>query len=492
MKLRTLMMMSAIGMIATGAVVWNAAPPAHGSAAPPVAGAPSPEPTPPPPAPVVDRSHFQAGKTLLVEGRLGHAVLPAGSDSQTFLFVDVSGADAAARTPAPLDLSIVVDRSGSMAGKRIANAIAAARTAIQRLRDGDVVSVVSFNTSVDVVVRPTLIDAASRARVLGQLASIRVGGDTCISCGIESAMQLLGERGGMVDRILLLSDGQPTAGVRDVDGFRRIAESCRRMGAAVTTIGVDVSYDEQVMSALARSSNGHHFFVADPSGLPSIFEREMASLARTVASRAELTIDLAPGVFADHVFDRASTGDAGQLVVPLGALSAGDHKTLLVRLRVPGGDAGERPIAAVRLRYDDLAEARPGSCEGQLAARLSTDPSALSPLDPLVSARLSSTEAAETLEAANQLWRAGRADEARGLLSRQQARLEQTRARALSLAPPALHGDVARAFDRSAAPIATASAGFEPPPPATPAPVAAKQAEAQIRQNQAGAFQATE
>ena len=334
MKLRTLMLLGASGMIVTGAVVWSAAGPARRKApAPAIAEPVAPPPAPPP----VDHAQFHAGKTLTLEGRLGHAVLPADVDNETFLFVDVAGANVIAQSPAPLDLSIVIDRSGSMAGKRLTNALAAARTAIERLRDGDVASVISFNTAVDVVVQPTTIDATSPARMIRQLAAIRAGGDTCISCGIDAAMRLLGERDGMVERVLLLSDGEPTAGVRDVDGFRRIAEDCRRMGASVTTIGVDVAYDEKVMSALARGSNGHHFFVADPTGLPAIFDSEMASLTRTVANRAELTVDLAPGVFADRVFDRSAASTGSQLVIPLGALSAGDHKTLLAQLRVPRG-----------------------------------------------------------------------------------------------------------------------------------------------------------
>ena len=491
MNLRTLMILSATGMIATGAAVWTTIDPAHGSATPAVSGAKAEPLFKVPVIAPVDRSHFQAGKTLMVEGRLGHAVLPASVDSETYLFLDVSGANVVARNPAPLDLSIVIDRSGSMAGKRLTNALAAARTAIQRLRDGDVVSVVSFNTGVEVVVKPTMIDVTSRTRMLGQLASIRAGGDTCISCGIDTAMRLLGERDGMVNRILVLSDGQPTAGVRGVDGFRQIAENCRRMGAAVTTIGVDVSYDEKVMSVLARGSNGHHFFVADPAGLPAIFDQEMASLTRTVANRAELTVDLAPGVFVEQVFDRAVTGDGSQLVVPLGTFSAGDHKTLLVRLRVPRGAAGERPVAAVRLRYDDLAESKPGSCEGHVATRLSTDSSELTPLDALVSGRVSATETAATLETANELFRAGRADEARGLISRQQLRLASTRRKAEASAPKERRDDVDKSFASSDSVLGGAGAGFEAKPTSV-APSADPVGQAQVRQNQADATKATE
>jgi Ca-activated chloride channel family protein len=282
--------------------------------------------------------------------------------------------------------------------------------------------------------------------------------------------------------------------VRDVDGFRRIAENCRRMGAAVTTIGVDVSYDEKVMSALARSSNGRHFFVADPTGLPSIFDQEMASLTKTVANRVELTVDLAPGVFAEHVFDRVNSGDGSQVVVPLGTFSGGDHKTVLVRLRVPRGPAGERPIAAVRLRYDDLAESKAGLCEGQLAARLTTDSSALTPLDSFVSARVSSTQTAETLEAANDLFKAGKADEARALITRQRKSLDADRQEATKWAPRATRAAVDKVFGDNERRLGNGSAGFAQPEPgvaATP-PAADHKGQAQVRQNQQDATQATE
>jgi Ca-activated chloride channel family protein len=175
MKLRNLLALSLTGAVATATGVWVAVEPAHGST-PGHAFVMPKIPEPPPP----DHSHFQAGRTLMVEGRLGHPLLPANLDSQTFLYVDVSSSDALARTPAPLDLSIVIDRYGSMAGKRITNAMAAARTAIQRLRDGDTVSVLAFNTGVDTVVKPTVIDTTSRAHLLATLQTPRATGDTCI------------------------------------------------------------------------------------------------------------------------------------------------------------------------------------------------------------------------------------------------------------------------------------------------------------------------
>jgi Ca-activated chloride channel family protein len=466
MKLRTASLIGATCMIATAALVWISVDPARGSAT--TANAP-PAPVPPVPAKpavapvVVDHSTFTAGKTLLVSGRLGHKILPADADSQTFVFADVSGdVNAKATTGAPLDLAIAIDRSGSMSGKKLDNALAAARTAINRLRDGDVVSVMVYNTNVETLVQPTVIDAASRERALKAIGHPAAMGDTCISCALLEAQNLLRGRESMVGRVLLLSDGVATAGVRDQAGFERIAEDTRALGASISTIGVGVDYDERVMASLARASNGDHFFVASPTDLASIFDKEMDSLQKTVAARAELVVDLAPGVVAEQVFDRttASTDLGSQVVVPLGTFGAGEHKTVLIKVRVPRGQAGERPVAQVRLRYDDLVTGKDGSCDGALVAQLSSDPAQLTPLDAIVSARLSSTETAEALEEANQLFRNGQTAQAQEVLRRREAELRPMAHMAHASASPPATPAVDAAFDKQTDALRGASTGF--------------------------------
>ncbi len=471
MKLTTFLTLAVTSTLATGAAVWVSIDPAQGARN---AAAPDPTADPdrqlpgahPPSTPLPDKSHFTAGKTLMMEGRLGHAILPADSDTETFLFVDVSADAGRTAARVPLNLAIVVDKSGSMQGKRMANAMAATRDAISRLRDGDIVSFITYDTRAEVVVAPTVIDQTSRHRILAALARPRASGDTCISCGIDAGMRMLGQRPGMVSRILLLSDGLATAGTRDLAGFKRQAEDCRRMGAAITTIGVDVDYDERVMATLARDSNGGHYFVAQPDGLAAIFDKEMSSLTRTVANSAELVVDLAPGVFIDHVFDRSSLGVASgtQTIIPLGAFSAGEHKTALVRLRVPRGAAGERPVAAVRLRYDDLVDQKPGSCEGTLAAIATADSSKLTPLDGLVSARVSSSETAEALEQANELFRSGRGEDASNLLRRRAESVRAAGWKAKKDAPADRAADVDASFARQERALGSASSGFAPRP----------------------------
>ena len=290
------------------------------------------------------KSEFTAGKTVLMQGRLGHPTLAASRSAETFLHLDLTAAgEDLPATAAPLNLAIVLDRSKSMEGRRMDNAMAAARGMIGRLRTGDTVSVLAYNTRSEVLVPPTTIDERTRTNVLLGLRGIEARGNTCISCGVEDAMALLGRRTGAVNKLLLLSDGEANAGIRDADGFRQLAERARGMNATVSSVGVDVDYNEQLLLAVAQASNGRHYFVESPGSLARIFDDELRSLLETVASQAEVEIALAPGVQMTELFDREFVRDRGRIRVPLGTFARGDNKSVLMRLRVNRADVGGAP-----------------------------------------------------------------------------------------------------------------------------------------------------
>jgi Ca-activated chloride channel family protein len=338
MKVKTLAVVAATGMFLSSLTVWSITKP---KLTPEPLGGDGTDPNGQGPLTAeFTGASFSTGKTLMMQGRIGNSRMLADKDNETMLLVDVTADQAGTTTRAPLNLAIAVDRSGSMKGRRLDNALEAARGMVRRLRDGDVVSVVAYNTTAEVVVPPTSVDSFSRDRVSASLSSITANGDTCISCGLDEAMNELRQRSGMVDRVLLLSDGQATAGVRDIDGFRSIGARVRNMGASISSIGVDIGYNEQVMNALAVESNGRHYFVENAGDLPRVFDQELDTLEKSLAKDAEVTVDLAPGVEVERVFDRTFRRDGNKLVVPLGSFSAGEEKTLLVSLKIPRGAAG--------------------------------------------------------------------------------------------------------------------------------------------------------
>lgn len=415
----------------------------------------------------VTSARFTAGSTLLIEGRLGHERLPLAKSGETFVMLEVRSQSGVKAAPAPANLSIVIDRSGSMKGSRIRNAINAASAAVSRLRDGDVVSVVTFDTTTQVAVPPTSIDAQSRGRVDAGIRAITLGGDTCISCGIEEGMALLEQTPGRVSRMIVLSDGDANHGIRDVPGFRAVAQRAMSRGIPVTTIGVDVDYNEKIMAAIAQDSNGRHYFVANDGDLGRVFEAEAEGVISAVASSAEVAIDLAPGVELDHVFDRSFRRAGGRITVPLGTFSDGDVKTILLKVRVPSDVEGERAVASVNLSYRDLARSGDGHAEGQLALAV-TRAGGEGALDSVVNGRVQRSETAAALKDANGLFEQGRFAEARRKLESREQALRSAADVAKRDAPAAKAKSVEADFQNQIAAIDGANAGFAAAPAAAP------------------------
>lgn len=419
-------------------------------------------------------SEFQAGTTLRVEGRLGHTQLEKAGRGETFVMLEVKADPAKAKARAPVNLALVIDRSGSMKGNRLRNAVQGAIAAIERLNDGDVVSVVTFDARTQLLVPPTTIDASSRSRIRSDVQGITLGGDTCISCGVEDGLAQLERTAGRVNRMIVLSDGDATAGIRDVPGFRSMAQRARDRGASITTIGVDVDYNEKIMAAIAADSNGRHYFVENEVALERVFEQEADSLTTTLASGAEAQIELAPGVELVRVFDRTFRRTGNRVIVPLGAFSGGETKTVLVKVRVPSDQVGQQAVADVEMTYRDHVADADGRCSGKLTVAVADGPA--SDVDALVEGRVNRSETASTLREANDLFQQGRVADARRKLEARAKAVATASAAANTRAPSSRKTDVDRDFGAQASVLAQADQQFASPPaaaaPATPAQVA--------------------
>ncbi|MGB1016920.1 MAG: vWA domain-containing protein, partial [Nannocystaceae bacterium] len=440
MKLGVLTLLTTASMALSSASVWSlTSPQALGESAPAVAGVDQPTgpsttlaetfatPEPPAPAPaVVDNSRFTAGETLMIDGSLGHGVLQSGRDNETFVLLEVHpGESKAVATSTPVNLAIVVDHSGSMRGARLQNAIRAARGMVERLRDGDTVSVVGYNNATETIVPATTLSPSNRAQVMARIQPLPTRGNTCMSCGLEAGLAMLQLRTGAVNRMLVLSDGEANRGVKSIDGLRGIAAQARQRGVAISSIGVDVDYNERVMLALARESNGRHHFVERATDLARVFDEELRSLVQTIAKNTSINLELADGVELLEVFDRTFQRFGNRLVIPMGTFTAGERKTVLARVRAARGSDANQSIAKVEMAYEDLITGKQGTCSGALAARLTSDPGEVSELDPIVLTRLTRAETAEALRTANTMFANGQSRAAQKHLETQIKRVKK-------------------------------------------------------------------
>jgi len=486
MRVQTVVFASALGMVASSALAWSLTPTgvreaeaaesvsanatasdAKGNDGLAVTAPDSSEPK--------VASSFEVDGTLRLSGRLGHETVVANRGDETYLQVTLEApTEEIGATVTPADVTIVVDRSGSMRGSRMDTALAAARTMVSSLRDGDTVSVVAYNGDAEVVVAPTRLDARTRPQVIRDVFDVRAKGATCLQCGVTEALALAPRSLESNRRVLLLSDGKANRGAQTVGEFTRISESARQLETAVTSIGVGVDYDERLLESLSRATNGSHHFVERLSQLQPIFEQELRSLEKTVASAANVEVTLAPGVQLLEVLERQSTRDGNRVIVPVGSVAVGEEKTILLRVRLPARDAGVRTVGDVALSYNDATTGRLERADGSLQVAFGD---ATTELDPSVEASIEQFETVREIRAINDLIAAGRDREALDRARRGRARVKKKRKKTLARSDAFLPG-ASRSFDRQqqAFDFAETNAEEVAAAPATAAPKKRKEA----------------
>lgn len=281
----------------------------------------------------------------------------AAGDSEQLVgvWIDVP---AAAVPRVPLALAIAIDTSGSMQGASIAHARQAARKIVDGLADGDVLSLVTFDSQAQSLIPAVELTPTTRRRALAIIDELVAHGGTALHDGVKAAeMSLLGvDDGHLVRRVVVISDGQATVGPTDPVALGNLAEVGMRHGIQVTALGVGLEYDEKTLDAFAVRSSGRLYHLENSDGLSGIVAGEMELLAKTAAARAELAIVPAPGVTIVGIDAVRSTMDDGMAKIPLGAMFSGQQRDLLVRVRVDDRGLGKRAFASVRLVYRDPAD----------------------------------------------------------------------------------------------------------------------------------------
>src|SRR5579871_1108732 len=137
----------------------------------------------------------------------------------------------------PLNLSVVIDRSGSMSGKPLQQAVAATEVLLDQLGPADTLSVVAYDDKVMTVVPPQPVTDATSVRKL--VRKIRPGGSTDLHGGwVEGCDHVLaGGTARQVRRVLLLTDGQANVGITDPKTLIAEARARATAGVPTTTLG---------------------------------------------------------------------------------------------------------------------------------------------------------------------------------------------------------------------------------------------------------------
>jgi Ca-activated chloride channel family protein len=245
-------------------------------------------------------------------------------------------------------VALVIDTSGSMGGEKIAQAREGASWIFGLLDDEDYITIVSFDSEAEFVMRPTQWAETSREAAMTKIDDLTAGGGTDMYDGLETAGEALrsigyGSDDDAVRRVLLLSDGKDNS--HEPEDFTALAEDLDGMGIRIQSAGIGEDYEEETIRTLGTTARGEWTHLEAPGDIEQFFGDAVEEASEVVAPDAQLELDVAPGVEITDVYralpqaqdvDPEWVDNTG--VVKLPDLTEREHQRVVLKVHAPAMD----------------------------------------------------------------------------------------------------------------------------------------------------------
>jgi Ca-activated chloride channel family protein len=291
------------------------------------------------------------------------AVLPSDSRETAIVKVSLRGCQPLKTTRrAPVNLALVIDKSGSMSGDRIERAREAALEAVRRLGPDDLVSLVAFDNGVRTLIPARRV--GDGAAVSEAIETITANGGTNLYGGVVAGAEALRRHieDGYTHRVILLSDGQANVGPQTPEALGSLGAQLVREGISVSTIGLGLDFNEDLMTRLARRSDGNTYFVENSRDLGRIFGEELGDVLSIVARRVVIEVTFPEGVRPVRLVGREGRIENRRAFIELNQLYGSQEKFALVEVEIDAAKPRTtREVARAEVRYENAVDARPAT-----------------------------------------------------------------------------------------------------------------------------------
>ncbi len=299
---------------------------------------------------------------LQVDAALDRPVVPANQVQDVVVQISIRPELVRSdRERPPVNLSLVLDRSGSMSGEKIEQAIQAAEVAVGRLGSRDRVSVIIYDNEVDTLVPSQFATRSNIAEIKRKLRRVTARGNTAIYAGLNQAAAELRRYSdeGYINRMVLLSDGLANSGPSSVADFRSLARALAGEDMVISTIGLGLGFNEDIMTTLAEAGQGNTYFVENADDLPRIFAGELGDALNVAATDIEIIVRPRGGARIIKSLGREAEidGDTARFRMP--QVYSGLDKLALLEIRAPEGSVGTvEDLIEIEINYVPAGETR--------------------------------------------------------------------------------------------------------------------------------------
>jgi len=272
------------------------------------------------------------------------------------------------RQRTPLNLGLVIDASGSMAGRPLAATKAAALDVVAALPDTDHLTLVSFADDVQLHAEAVRLDAEGRAMIATLLRSLDTRGSTNLADGWLGGCTSVARRQAACDEIernqvVLLSDGHANAGETQPQMLARHASELRKRGIVTSTVGVGHNYSPTQLQAIAEAGGGRMHDAEEPGDIAQIVMAELNDTLATVVENLELRLTLPSGAQPELYGTAPFTPGVSGCDVLVGSMLGGATRRIVIKLTFPAGELASTPAIGLSARWTIPGDDEPHACD---------------------------------------------------------------------------------------------------------------------------------
>jgi len=295
---------------------------------------------------------------MTVTLRTDRRLIRARSSSVRYLLASITAPEAPPREHRlPVNIALVLDRSGSMADEnKFPLAVEAVRQALKLLEARDRFSVVVFDDRVDVLAASTLATAEAKQRAIHALEAVGPRSQTDLCSGwMHGCEEIAGHLGSeAISRALVLTDGLANTGVVNRETLAVHAGELKRRGIVTSTFGVGADFDERLLRDMAMEGGGNFYFIENGAQIPEMITSELGEALEVVIPRAALTLAIPRGAEAEVMsrFTAQKLHGESAVRIELGDLVSAQELKLVIKVKFPHGEIGSSVDASATLGGD--------------------------------------------------------------------------------------------------------------------------------------------
>ncbi len=293
---------------------------------------------------------------LTIDTHLVQDKVLVGSDGKVAVALTLTAPamESSSRRPTPFsDLVIVMDRSGSMSGRKIDDARQAVLHLIDRLSVDDRLALVSYANDVRTVFPLAPMDDAHRQQARTAVNQVYAGGGTNLGGGLYQGIETLmhAPAAGRQRRVILISDGLANQGITDPGALGNMAAGAVEHNFNVSTVGVGYDFNEILMTTIADHGAGRYYFLENPNAFARVFEKELQSTRNVAASGLEIRIPLTDGVQLVHAGGYPIEVNNGYATIHPGDLLSSQQRKLFLTFKVPTRQEEKMILGSLKVHY---------------------------------------------------------------------------------------------------------------------------------------------